>query len=152
MFAVYEFEFFEDEGWVLAFPFGLEGGTQGRDAADAARMAADWLKGEVEHSLMCGTPLPPPTFGNAPAHGGTIGVVGVEASLEAIDTVLASEAADMLGVSRGRVSQMLASGRLEGFRKGRSTFVTRASVQARLAEAPKCGRPRRTVDREPVLA
>lgn len=35
MFAVYEFEFFEDEGWVLALPFGLEGGTQGRDIAEA---------------------------------------------------------------------------------------------------------------------
>ncbi len=143
MFAVYEFEFFEDEGWVLAFPFGLEGGTQGRDVADAARMAADWLRGEVEHALMTGGELPAPTFGNAPEHGGTVGVVAVEASLEAMDTVLASEAAQMLGVSRGRVSQMIKAGQLEGFQKGRSTFVTRDSVNARLAEAPRAGRPRR---------
>lgn len=151
MFAVYEFEFFEDEGWVLAFPFGLEGGTQGRDMAQAVRMAADWLKGEVEHSLMNGMPLPSPTFGNTAEHGGTIGVVGVETSLEAIDTVLASEAAEMLGVSRGRVSQMLAAGQLEGFRRGRATFVTRESVKARLAEAPKAGRPHRQA-RELVVA
>ena len=143
MFAVYEFEFFRDEGWVLAFPFGLDGGTQGRDAAEAARMAADWLRGEVEHALMAGRELPAPTFGNAPRHGGSVGVVAVDASLEAVDTVLASEAADMLGVTRGRVSQMLRSGQLEGFQRGRSTFVTRASVQARLSEAPRAGRPRR---------
>lgn len=100
---------------------------------------------------MNGTPLPSPTFGNTAEHGGTIGVVGVETSLEAIDTVLASEAAEMLGVSRGRVSQMLAAGQLEGFRRGRATFVTRESVKARLAEAPKAGRPHRQA-RELVVA
>ena len=78
MVAACEFEFFEDKGWVLAFPFGLEGGTQGRDTADAARMAVDWLKGEVEHSLMCGTPLLSPTFGNVPMHGGTVSIVSIE--------------------------------------------------------------------------
>ena len=57
----------------------------------------------------------------------------------------------MLGVSRGRVSQMLAAGQLEGFRRGRAMFVTRESVKARLAEAPKAGRPHREV-RELVVA
>lgn len=57
----------------------------------------------------------------------------------------------MLGVSRGRVSQMLAAGQLEGFRRGRATFVTRESVKARLVEAPKAGRPHREA-RELVVA
>lgn len=153
MFAVYEFEFFEDEGWVVAMPFDLEGGTQGRDIAEASRMAADWLKGEVEHALMCGTELPSPTFGNTQQHGGRVGVVAVEASLETVDCVTASEAADMLGVSRSRVSQMLASGQLEGWKRGASTFVTCASVRARLAECPRPGRPRKdTLDRTLIPA
>lgn len=142
MFAVHEFEFFEAEGWILAIPFGLEGGTQGTDPEDAARMAVDWLRGDAERAAMTGVPLPVPTFGNTPKHGGRVGVVAVEASLDTIDAVSAGEAAQMLGVSRGRISQMLATGQLEGFHRGRASFVTRDSVEARLAEAPRAGRPR----------
>lgn len=102
---------------------------------------------------MHGAQLPAPTFDNAPKHGGHVGVVAVETSLEAVDCVTASEAAEMLGVSRGRVSQMLAAGQLEGWRRGASTFVTRASVHARLTERPHPGRPCKNMrDREPVPA
>lgn len=41
---VREFEFFEDEGMVCAFPFGIAGGTEGYDLKDAAMMASDWLR------------------------------------------------------------------------------------------------------------
>lgn len=143
MLAVYEFELFEDEGLVLAFPFDMEGGTQGRDVREASEMAADWLKGEVEHRMMTGEPLPEATFGNEPRQGGRVAIVAVDADLDSVETVAASDAAEMLGVSRARVSQMLSSGLLEGYRKGRATFVTLDSVKARLAERPKAGRPRK---------
>lgn len=143
MLAIYEFELFQDEGWVLAFPFDFEGGTQGSSIKEACEMAADWLKGEVEHLLMTRQALPEATFGNVPVHGGRIAIVAVQADLDSIDTVAACDAAKMLGVSRARVSQMLSAGQLEGYRKGRSTFVTRASVEARLAESPKPGRPKK---------
>lgn len=142
MFAVYEFEFFEDEGLVLAFPFDLDGGTQGADVREASEMAADWLKGDIEHRLMYGVEIPEPTFGHEPQHGGRVGVVAVEADLDSVQTVAATDAAAMLGVSRARVSQMLSSGLLVGYRKGRTTLVTLESVKARLSEAPKAGRPR----------
>ncbi len=143
MLAVYEFELFESEGFVLAVPFDMDGGTQGVNQKDAIEMAADWLKGEMEHRLMCKIPFPDPTFGNEPQHGGRIAIIAVEINLDAIDTVSASDAAEQLGVSRARVSQMLSSGQLEGYKKGRATFVTLESVKARLAEHPHAGRPRK---------
>lgn len=36
MVGVYEFELFDDEGFVCAFPFDLGGGTRGEDWRDAA--------------------------------------------------------------------------------------------------------------------
>lgn len=143
MLAVYEFELFEENGCVLAFPFDFDGGTQGENVKEASEMAADWLKGEVEHRLMVGQPLPEATFGHEPQHGGRVAIVAVDANLDSVEAIAASDAADMLGVSRGRVSQMLASGQLEGYRKGRATLVTLESVKARLVETPKPGRPRK---------
>ena len=58
--------------------------------------------------------------------------------------MMASEAALALGVSRPRISQMIKSGRLEGYTKGRATFVTTESVRARLADHPTAGRPRKS--------
>lgn len=145
MLAVYEFELFEDDGFVLACPFDFDGGTQGEDIKEASEMAADWLKGEIEHRMMSGGDIPEATFGNDPQHGGRVAIVAVSADLDSIETVAASDAAEMLGVSRPRVSQMLASGMLEGYRKGRATFVTLDSIKARLSENPRAGRPRKAV-------
>lgn len=143
MFFMAEFELFESEGTILALPFGLEGGTEAPTFEEAAAMAADWLRGEVEHWLMAGACPPSPTLRNEPLRGGSVCLIGVSSSLEAIDTMTASEAAQALGVSRPRISQMIKSGRLEGFTKGHATFVTVASVRARLAAHPRAGRPRR---------
>ncbi|EHF01370.1 hypothetical protein HMPREF1008_01850 [Olsenella sp. oral taxon 809 str. F0356] len=57
------------------------------------------------------------------------------------ERVSAAEAARRLGVSAGRVTQMIASGILDGFRIGRHTFVTVASIERRLAEGSRPGRP-----------
>lgn len=81
MLGIYEFELFEDEGMVCAFPYDLEGGTAGTGWKDAAEMAADWLKGELEHMLMTGQVPPEATFGHEPTHkGGRIAIVAVEIS------------------------------------------------------------------------
>lgn len=143
MLHVYEFEVFEDEGWLLAFPYDLEGGTQGKTMREVAEMAADWLQGEMEHRALKDIPFPEPTFGNKPRHGGENMIVAVNAGLDTVETVTAGEAAEMLGVSRPRVSQMLKTGQLEGHSKGRATLVTVASVKARLDEKPRPGRPRK---------
>jgi len=140
---IYEFEFFEDSGWTLAYPMGLgyKAGTQGKDLNEAVAMAADLLKSVVEHSIIHKLHLPDPVYGHAPEHGGKVMVIGVDVSLDGIDAVRASEAALRLGVSRSRVSYMLRTGLLEGFRKGRDSYVTTASLEARLKEARKAGRP-----------
>lgn len=145
MFFATEFELFEDEGLVIALPFGMPGGTEGRDFNDALLMAADWLKCEIETQLMGYEAGLESSFGNKPRHeGGRVVVIGVETSLEAIDTVTASEAAEALGVSRPRVSQMLKCGKLVGYTKGHATYVTQESLDARLAEKPKAGRPKKS--------
>ena len=71
----------------------------------------------------------------------------MEASLDTVPAVTASEAAELLGVSRARVSQMLKAGLLMGFRKGRDSFITRYSVDARLREKPKAGRPKKAASK-----
>lgn len=143
MLYVYEFELCESEGMVVAFPFDFLGGTQGSDLAEASEMAADWLKTELEYRLMGGEDIPEATLGHDPERdGGRILLVAVDASLDTVKAVTATKAAEMLGVSRPRISQMLKAQKLIGYRKGRDTFVTVDSVNARLAESPKSGRPK----------
>ncbi len=144
-----EFEVFKDEdGFYLALPFGLEGGTQGLDYREACEMAVDWLECEAEGRLLAGEPIPELPIGNEPQNGGKVILIGIDAKLENLNTVSASKAAEMLGVSRGRVSQMLANQQLLGYREGRDTFITLDSINARLEESPKAGRPRK----EPAAA
>lgn len=59
------------------------------------------------------------------------------------ETVSAAEAARRLNVSPGRVAHMLDSGILTGYRKGRRTYVTVASIEARNASSHGAGRPRK---------
>lgn len=54
----------------------------------------------------------------------------------------AAQAARELGVSAGRVTHMLDSGLLEGYRSGRRTYVTCSSVESRKNAPKHCGRPR----------
>ena len=143
MLRVYEFELFESEGWILACPYDMEGGTSGKDFKEACEMAADWLQMDMEHRAMHGIPFPDSTFGNEPRHGGRNVIVAVNASKDTVPKVLPSEAARMLGVTRGRVTQMMDAGQLEWFEDAGRRWVTLHSVEARLAEGPKAGRPKK---------
>lgn len=58
-------------------------------------------------------------------------------------TVSAAEAARMLGVSPGRVSQLISSGRLVAERLAGRTNVTLASIEAYQASPRTAGRPRK---------
>ncbi len=145
MLHVYEFELFEDDGMLLAFPYDMEGGTQGADMREACEMAADWLQAEMEYRAIHGEPIPEATFGNEPRHGGSNVVVAVRAGLDTVPRMLPSEAARALGVTPGRITQMMDSGALECFDDGGRRWVTRHSVEARLEERPKAGRPRKAM-------
>ena len=90
-------------------------------------------------------PLPEPSFGNEPKNGGKTVIVAVSAGKDTVRKVRAAQAAEMLGVTRGRVSQMISTGQLESFRERGTVWVTEDSIEARLAEQPKAGRPRKSV-------
>lgn len=142
MVHVYEFEIYKGEKYLLASPFDFVGCTQGIDMRDIADSAADWLKLEIEHCAMHNIPLPEPTFDNEPRHGGRNMWVAVDAGLHTVPRMTAAEAARALGVSPSRVSHMIHDGLLESFKHGHNTWVTRYSVDARLRERPRPGRPK----------
>lgn len=140
----YEFELWRGERqWIIA-AFDLpEAITQGEDVQDACESAADVLREVSRDAMMRGATLPSPSFGNEPRNGGICVIVSVEVNLSEMEKVSATEAARLLGVSRSRVTAMIASRHLDGWREGRNTWVTRASVEARLADAPAPGHPRK---------
>ncbi len=142
MLHICEFEIFEDEGLFLVFPFDMPGGTQGRTFEEACEMAADLLQAECEHRAMHGLPFPEPTFGNKPANGGKTVIVAVNAGKDTVRRMSKADAARTLGVSAGRVTQMLAANQLESFELNGREWVTCASVEARAAEKPHPGRPK----------
>ena len=137
----YEFELFRGETEWCITAFDFFGVTQGVDIEDACRSAADVVRIVAQDHLMRGYTMPRATFGNSPKHGGILVIVSVDTSLSDIPRVSASEAARMLGVSRSRVSAMLSTHLLEGWRDGRNTWVTKESVQARLDDPRPAGRP-----------
>lgn len=145
MLHVYEFEVFEEEGMLLALPYDMDGGTQGEDFKDACEAAADWLQSDMEYRAMHDIPFPDATFGNTPKHGGQNIVVAVNADKGTVRRVTAAEAARRLGVTRGRVSQMIDADQLATFELDGRIWVTEDSVNARLEESPKAGRPKKAV-------
>lgn len=145
MLHTYEMEIFPEEGGFVAEPFDMPGATEGDTFGEAEMMAADWLKTEMEHRDMNGIPFPSPTFGNTARHpGGRVVCFAVVAGRDTVEKVSASEAARRLNVTPARVTQMLVANQLAGWRDGPRTWVTVDSINARLAEHPRPGRPSRS--------
>jgi excisionase family DNA binding protein len=118
--------------------------TFGEGIIDALNMADDALKTHVAALLKHGDPIPEPTFGNAAPDGGMAVVLSFETDESYIvDTVTPAQAADLLGVSRGRVSQMIRDGILEARKDCMGSEVLLSSINARLAEPRGAGRPRK---------
>ena len=142
---VCEFEFLRDGDFILCWPFfpGRVDGTQGEDFDDAVEMAADWLRIIVLDYLMKGEEVPKPVLGNKPQRGGGIVTIAIEASLAEVPAVTASEAAGLLGVSTARVAQLVKAGYLDSWKVGRTRMVSIESVQLRLADERKAGRPKK---------
>lgn len=146
MMYVCEFEFYHSGASVIAAPLTFEGeGTFGDDLTDAVESAADWLSGVVDDHLMAGTDMPPASFGHEPRHGGRVIAVAVCRELSDIPAMTAADAARELGVTPARVSQLITAGLLESWKDGTKRMVSRDSVEARKADAPKPGRPRGAV-------
>ena len=139
-----EFEITEPDsnGLCAVIPFGLPGATQGEGFDEAMEMAADWLYHTIQDDLIRGEDIPEAHFGNEPENGGKIVTIAVDVDLSRSDAVTAADAARILGVSTARVAQMCANGQLSSWRDGTKRMVLRDSVNARLAENPKAGRPK----------
>lgn len=142
MVHAYEFELIEKEGGFLVIPRDFEGATSGETLREAYEMAADWLKLTIEHCAIHGLPLPEPTFGNDPANGGKVVIIAVDAGLHTVPRMTAAEAARALGVSPSRVSHMIRDGKLESFKHGHNTWVSRYHVEAILSSPRRPGRPK----------
>ncbi|MEG1517762.1 MAG: helix-turn-helix domain-containing protein, partial [Raoultibacter sp.] len=138
-----EFEFYEEDGYTLAVPFNLEGATFGDGLDDAVQSASDWLYETINDMLVRGIKPSLGSFGNEPLHGGKVIAVSVSCDLSRVDAVTAAEAARMLGVSSARVAQMCETNTLTSWRDGTRRMIVRESLNARLAEKPKAGRPRK---------
>lgn len=96
----------------------------------------------VDDNLMGGIELPTQDFGHEPQYGGKIIAVAVSRELNDIPAVTAADAARMLGVSSARVSQLINAKLLDSWKDGTKRMVSKASIEARLADAPKAGRPK----------
>ena len=139
-----EFEIVRGEHAWMAFPFGLDGGTQGTNFEDTVRSAAVWMRMTALDSLAGGWPFPDCQLGNDPQRGGKVVAIAIEASLSEVPAMTAKEAAGLLGVSQGRIAQLCAAGLLDSWKVGRTRMVSVESVELRLAQERGAGRPKRS--------
>lgn len=147
MLYMYECEVYESgEGGYLAKLFDFGRMTQGDDFKDAIRMAADLLRVMVEEYLAYGKELPDATYDHTVESGGRLVVVTAEVTLRASEEfVSATEAATYLGVTRPRISHLLADRKLVGYKEKGNTFVSLPSLEEYRNTPRKAGRPREVV-------
>ncbi len=144
MIYIREFEFYLSEsGQIIAEPCDMEGGTFGSDLRDAVESASDWLYETVLDNLANHKVPEGGKLNHSPKHGGRIIAVSVKCDLSHADAVTAADAARMLKVSSARVAQMCLNGKLTSWKEGTRRMVLRSSIEARLEECPKAGRPRK---------
>lgn len=139
--SVCEFEFFEGEGRILAFPFADICPTEGYDFKDAVYMASDLLRMYALDDLAKGREPFWGPLGNKPQNGGIVIAVSVCVDISEIPAVTAAEAARRLGVSTARVSQLCKEGLLDSWRVGATRMVSEESIDFRIELDRRAGRP-----------
>lgn len=113
--------------------------ADGDTLKEAVNNAGEALKRSIASCLDSGKPLPQPTFSNPLRH-----IVCVDVDDEFIARnrcMTVGKAAEELGVTPSRVSQLLSEGRLEAYMYGGTRLVTKASVKARKASKLPAHRP-----------
>ena len=134
----------EEHAWYAEFP-GFDGSAyaDGDTVEEAVRNAAGVLELTICDYLDGGRALPAPSFHEPP-----LTVISVEVddgAIAASRCMSVLDAAELLGVTPGRVSQLLGKGQLEAYEYRGTRLVTIASVNARRTSAPRTGRPRKAV-------
>ena len=113
--------------------------ASGKTVAEAVEGCAVALQLTIADMIDNDEMLPKPVFSDPPQV-----VLCVDVSddfVAASKCMTINEAARELGVTHGRVCQLLDSGDLETFMHGGRRMVTIASINARKAKKPKAGRP-----------
>lgn len=129
----YECELREEPGgWCVVLPDGFGNAVRDASREKVGRKAIDSLKAGVLRCLLVGEPVPEPTYMTEPCRDGSrVLAVTAEIDMQGF-RVTAAEAADILGLSNARVTQLLETGKLTGYREGRNSYVTLDSVRRRL--------------------
>ena len=78
MIYIREFEFYESEGFTLAIPCDMEGGTFGKNLEEAAQSAVGWLKETIESDLAHGLIPQGGKLGHEPSQNGRIIAISID--------------------------------------------------------------------------
>ncbi len=129
-----------DGDWLVTFPQfdGTFGG--GRSIRKACENAAEALRLRIAGMVDDGEPLPRARFSRPPQAVFSVDVD--ERYIQATKTVSAKEAAEILGISKGRVSTLVKEGKLDTVLVDGRSRVTIASVNERKRNPPAPHRPR----------
>lgn len=143
---VYEAVFEPDEGgYAIYFP-DLPGAlSQGSDLTEASLNAAEALEVHIGGFLLDGEDLPASTFGHELPEGALRAIVVASLTDEEVKArsyLTIGEAAEALGVTPGRVSQLITRGLLQAIGEGTGRRVSPESVQYRLDNPKPAGRPK----------
>jgi excisionase family DNA binding protein len=117
--------------------------ARGDSLEDVLKSAPDALETHIGTYLADGKDVPPSTFGHKADKDQILAVISFEVAAASVGAhhIAARYVAERLGISRGRISQLLKEGRLEGYRNGREVMVSEASVKRFIANKRGVGRP-----------
>jgi excisionase family DNA binding protein len=133
----------KEGGWDVTVPDLPGCFTYGESRMEALAQAGDAMRTYVAALLEQGEQPPAPTNIPCPEDSESV-YVFFETSAGYVlpgPHVSAAEAARQLGVSPGRITRMIDSGILDGYRVGRHTYVTCESIDRRKEEGARAGRP-----------
>lgn len=133
----------KEGGWDVTVPDLPGCFTFGESRMEALAQAGDAMRTYIAALLDQGVQPPAPT--SMPCLEDSESVyVFFETSADYVlpgPRVSAAEAARQLEVSPGRITRMIDSGILDGYRVGRHTYVTCESIDRRKEEGARAGRP-----------
>ena len=116
--------------------------TYGRDFEEAVYMAADALELLIATTTMDGDALPRPTFGHSADDSSVIAIsVNERPYADVIEFVSTAKAGRLLGITPGRVRQLIQTGHLKAKKDGRDHQVLLSSVEEYRKKPRKVGRP-----------
>ena len=132
-----------DDGFIVDFP-AFEGRVyaDGDNASDASKNASEALRLVLAEYIYAGTTLPSP--GSMTGCNAVFTVEVNDSYIAETQCMTFSQAAEALGVSMGRISQMVKNGTLQLYEHGGKRLITIASINSRKKRQPKAGRPRRS--------